>query len=305
MRGLIAASLLLLPSCASLGDPTVVDRRVRGETSPGRFVDEIAYEVALTAALDDAAGRLEQAEGRYALLTRLDPASADAWSRLAATRCRRGVGRAHVDDAFARARRAEPNFSPMWARLARCQLSRGELQAANDSASRAFALEPTSPAASELLIELAKRRGDADEVTRLTLGARALGLAASPRRAETPDRRRVDGALLRGRYDDARAAARAAGLDTSTLALRAAALGRLTFARELAALTPESVDARVALYAADPTGPGMPASLEGASALALALLRQTFARRGLGDAAAALPRPPSDDPLIRALEADQ
>lgn len=302
MRALIALSLLA-SGCAALGEPSSVDRRVHGATSPGRFVDEGAYEVALTAAIDDAEGRVERAEGRWALLTRLDPGSADAWSRLASARCRRGVARAHVDAAFERAFGAEPDYAPAWERRARCQLSRGEIAEASESASRAFALEPTSRDVTRLLIELAARRGDEREVARLTLGARALmpGALVSPRPVDDGVRG-VDSALLRARYEDARAAARAAGMAAPTLALRAAALGRLAFARELAALAPDSPDARVAAYAADPAATAAPPSLDGASALALALLRHTLSRRGLGDAAAALPRASSDDPLVRALD---
>lgn len=301
MRRLIALASLVT-GCISLGDPGAVDRRVHGETATGRFVDETAYEVMLTAALDEAAGRYEQAEGRYLLLTRLDGGSADAWSRLGLARCRRGVGRAHVDAAFDEAARVEPEFAPAWERRARCQLSRGEVDAASRSAARAFAAEPTSLDVSSLLIELARRRGDEAEATRLTRGLRVMAPGAVRGGPRAPDGlREVDVALLRGRYDEARAASRAAGLTPPGLALRAAALGRLSFARELAALSPGSADARVAAYAADGAAE-LVASVDGASPLALALLRDTLSRRGLAEAALLVPRVVSDDPLVRALE---
>ncbi|MCC6646516.1 MAG: hypothetical protein IT374_13205 [Polyangiaceae bacterium] len=301
MRRLIALSLLA-SGCASIGDPGVVDRRVLGRTTPGRFIGETAYEVSLTAALDDEAGRLEAAEGRYLLLTRLDGQSADAWSRLGSARCRRGVAQAAVDDAFDHAARVEPRYAPAWVRRGRCALSRGDLVAAARSAARAFAAEPTSPDVSELSIEVARRRGDGAEADRLARGLRALSPSVARRdvrrRAGLPE---VDTALLRGRDDDARAAAIQAHLSLTALAVRAAALGRLAVARELAALTPDAPDARIVAYAVDEAA-APTTSIDGASPLALALLRDTLRRRGLGDAAALLPAPTSDDALVRALE---
>lgn len=288
---LAAAALAASLAAAGCASPRVV-RVVGGEPIEGRFIPPRAYALYAIGADAEAHGDAETALAAYTEAEGDDPQSADIWTRIGALRCRLEGRRGDPAEAFDRAVSIDPTFEPAWRERARCAAADGRLGEALAHADRAVQLDPDRDEAILLhaaLLERLRRPGDARrELRALTIrhptsveawralaelelragdrfaaavAARRLR-ALAPRHADELERRfaalhplaEVDEALSRGDLDQARRAARRAGLAPAEIAVHAAALGRAREAIEQAELVlgadPSSTSALIALAVA-------------------------------------------------------
>lgn len=315
----------LAASLVACGAPTV-PRIVDGREVRGRFVMPAAYALYATAADAEAHGDLEAALQGYETAARVDPESAEIWTRIGGVACRMPGERPSEttpEAAFSKAEALDAAYGPLWAARARCALGRGDIAAADASARRALAIDPKNEDVMLVFAEAAERAGDIDRARRalremtVLFPGRAAGwrsfalfsrkngdLAAAARADEAlrglapieeapiavtrPTLVDIDDALKRDALPEARRLATRARLDPGALAARAVALGRTKIAEEQGALV----------------AGGDPSNTSAAIALAVA---RDLRGDGAGVAAAlraiaAMPAPPT--PIARLLFAE-
>jgi hypothetical protein len=132
-----------------------VTRDYGGRIVQGRYIEPEAYAAFLRGAIAEASGQTSDALAAYGAAARLDSASVEIWTRIAAVRCAASPSDALADDALARAFAIDPRFGPAWAVKATCALGRGDAAGARDAAAKAAALDPEQDAANVLLADTA------------------------------------------------------------------------------------------------------------------------------------------------------
>ena len=159
---------LLVPGLAALLGACVpqasVERAYDGNVVSGRAVDARAYAAFLRATLAEANGDVATALAGYAEAVALDPAAAEAWSRIGALRCRNDPRDPWADASFSRALALDSNSAAAWSGRAACAQARGDVEGARAAARRAAELDPR-----------------ADHANVMALGSRASRDAASER----------------------------------------------------------------------------------------------------------------------------
>lgn len=148
------------------GDPTVV-RVVDGRPEEGRFISQAAYAYYAHAVEAEAAGDLDGARRWIEVATTLDADGPEAWTKLAALRCRVAPmdkpAPVEAIAAFDRAAEADPAFAPQHRERARCALAHGDVAGALASIERAMALDPGDPTTSILRAQVLDRAGKQGE----------------------------------------------------------------------------------------------------------------------------------------------
>lgn len=284
------ALALAAPALAGCAEPEVV-RLVDGRPQAGRYISDDAYALFARGAEAEVRGDVGNAVRAFQAAAIQDPESPEIWTRLGALHC--SAARAPAEPPpqamsdFARAEAADASFAPLHRERARCLLEHGRVQGALSAVERAVALDPSDPetfvvkaqaleragkvddarrtlrgltvshpragAPWVALLELGKRAGDVALVHEAARRAGERGVARAFEAAE-PMLASIDAALRAGDLNDARRLAGKARLGEAELAVRAAALGRITLAREQAALVlgadPADASARIALASA-------------------------------------------------------
>lgn len=156
-RGALALAAGALVACGARGPD--VARKVGDSIVVGRSIPPGAYEAYARGALLEAEGDAAQALVAFEQAARLDPASADAWGRVAALRC--ALGRPGAEQALAQARAEQPDLAAMWSASARCATHAGAPERARHDASLALGLAPDDLDATLAYVEASRAAGDA------------------------------------------------------------------------------------------------------------------------------------------------
>jgi hypothetical protein len=109
--------------CAAL--QPVVERRVDGVTTDGRFIEAEAYTWYALAALREARGEWQPALALYEHAFDLDDRGPELRTRIGAMACKLRRDK-QADRAFAAAARADAAYGPLWFELATCRKLRGD-----------------------------------------------------------------------------------------------------------------------------------------------------------------------------------
>ena len=131
--------------------PQSVERAYDGDVVSGREVDARAYAAFLRATIAEANGNVAAALSGYAEAIRLDPAAAEAWSRIGALRCRNAPRDPLAEASFSRALQLDPNNAGAWSARAACAKARGDVDGARAAARRASELDPRADGANVIL----------------------------------------------------------------------------------------------------------------------------------------------------------
>jgi tetratricopeptide (TPR) repeat protein len=149
----------------------VVDRAYGGNVVHGRYVEPEAYAAFLRGAMAQASGDLREALAAYGDASRLDPESAEIWTRIAEVRCQMAPRDAGAQRALAHALELEPSYARAWAVHAKCAMARGDDASARAAAERAAALDPSADAANVVLARSSGSGAEAQAATRQRLVA--------------------------------------------------------------------------------------------------------------------------------------
>ena len=170
-RALFLGSLVaILSACAH---ESRIERAYDGHVVDGRYIAPQAYAAFLRGTIASAQGDPKGALDAFDEAARLDPTSAEVWTRMGDVRCRSNARDEHADRDFARALALDPTYARAWGAKARCALARGDAAGARAAAERASRTDPTADGANVLLA----RTAPAYATTRQSL--MALTLTAS------------------------------------------------------------------------------------------------------------------------------
>ncbi len=241
-------------------------RVVDGREVAGRYIDAEAYDAFIRGTIAEADGDLDVAAAWYERASEYDPAGVEPRARLGGVLCARNpADRASADKVFARAIEIGPDHGITFVRRARCELVRKEPALAERDARHALVLDPDDGDATRVLADALLLSGKDDDAARVldgwvlwSSGARQAWRAVAELALRRHDiarwreatkqlangllpaersqlkqvgdgahaMERIDRAIAAGELADARADAVAAGMGSSTVAVRACAMGR-------------------------------------------------------------------------------
>jgi tetratricopeptide (TPR) repeat protein len=158
---LLLLLLLVLSAGVACAPLTTVERAYGGRVVDGDAIEPQAYAAFLRGTLAEADGDLPGALAAHEHAARLDPGSAEIWTRVGDARCRLDPRDPRADAAFARAIDRDSTSARAFAARARCLLARGDVPGARAAAGRAVALDPAVDGANVLLAGTAPPGEDA------------------------------------------------------------------------------------------------------------------------------------------------
>jgi hypothetical protein len=171
-RGARIATALAAACALGCGARPVVDRAYGGNVVHGRYLEPEAYAAFMRGAMAEASGDPREALAAYGEASRLDPDSAEIWTRLAELRCRMAPRDAGAPEKeLARALELEPTYARAWAVRARCAAARGDDAAARAAAERESALDPSADEANVVLARSQTGTAEAQAAVRQRLVA--------------------------------------------------------------------------------------------------------------------------------------
>ena len=146
-RALFLGSLVaILSACAH---ESRIERAYDGHVVDGRYIAPQAYAAFLRGTIASAQGDPKGALDAFDEAARLDPTSAEVWTRMGDVRCRSNARDEHADRDFARALALDPTYARAWGAKARCALARGDAAGARAAAERASRTDPTADGAKD------------------------------------------------------------------------------------------------------------------------------------------------------------
>ena len=155
---------VILSGCAH---ESRIERAYDGHVVDGRYIAPQAYAAFLRGTIASTQGDAKGALDAFDEAARLDPSSAEVWTRMGDARCRANVRDGHADEDFARALAIDATYSRAWAAKAKCALARGDVAGARAAAEQASRTDPTADSANVLLA----RTAPGDPTTRDSLVA--------------------------------------------------------------------------------------------------------------------------------------
>lgn len=183
MRGLLRSYRMLVAGVvtavvAACGHEWRVERAFDGHVVDGRYVEPRAYAAFLRAAIAMAREDTKEALAALDDAARLDPSSAEIWTRIGDVRCRADARDAKADAGFVHALELDPKYARAWAAKANCALARGDSIGAREAAVRAAEIDPMADGANVIIARTSSSEHAAS--TRTSLVALTLTAADPP-----------------------------------------------------------------------------------------------------------------------------